>query len=325
MIIQTLLILFLVSSSSYAANPGGVDFTMGLDPAMTSEQFYANYKIPEFGNKEEAIIWSHKTKWQEPIRRLLITKMSELMVTADLNTPKKIAPSKEAIQKASYYMQQWEDCLAALKVIEEYKMKGIKGDSAMVHVVPKFKSMEQARKWAHKVRYNEALYNELEECLEYARIGIELNSGAHSRKGVEIYEKLVWKYNRYKAALDVMNIYKDGGGDTEPNTQTDTVPDSAQMVPVFKSINQAVMWAHGIKWDDDVIRKLEILMTNYSAMAWQNTRLGGLEMTKEGLYALGQYEACEIALKIMEEYRKDGVQGSPDVGSTFVASSSPVL
>lgn len=322
------LFILLMTTNSYATSTGGVDLTMLDNPAMTSEEFYANYKIPQFDNKEQALIWSHKTKWQEPIRRLLIDHMAELMVTADLNTPKKLVPTKAAIQKSSYYMAQWEDCMAALKIIEDYKMKGIKGDSAMN--IPDFKSIEHARKWAHKVRWNIELYNKLENKMVLAKKQLDLNSGTHTRIGVATFDKLVWTYNRYKAAMHVMNIYKDGGGDTENNTQQDTapdtIPDNAQItIPVFKSINQAVMWAHGIKWDDDIIRKLEILMTNYAAMAWQNTKLGGLELTKEALYALGQYEACQVALSVIEDYKKAGIKGDPDVGSVVRMSSEPVL
>lgn len=92
----------------------------GANPAMTSAEYYRDYKIPWFDNRQSAVIWAHKNH-AEPVRRLLKRRMRELMAEAQ-KTSGNLDPLM--LKKTAYFMAEWDDCRVALKIIEGYKKNG---------------------------------------------------------------------------------------------------------------------------------------------------------------------------------------------------------
>lgn len=110
-----ILAVFLMPVFSYA----GVDFT------GKSAAYYENYEIPVFLDKEQAVLWAKGIGYVEPVRRLLIMRMVDLMHKADLNgVPYSKVPSQARIAEAKELMTQWEYCKAALRVVESNKTNG---------------------------------------------------------------------------------------------------------------------------------------------------------------------------------------------------------
>lgn len=139
---------------------GGMDFTRLAPPdsSMTSEEFYKEYKIPTFLNKQEAIVWVYKTKYVEPIRRLLIRRIKELHDLADPHVGN-IDPNELKI--VANLMAQVEDCEEALRIMTDFKKNHVDGhyDEAMaaLYTVPTFASEKYAIAWAHEIKWDEPI------------------------------------------------------------------------------------------------------------------------------------------------------------------------
>lgn len=110
-----LLCLMLLCNTANA----GMDFTWG-NKSMTSEEFYKDYKLPDFDNKESAIIWAHRTGYVEQLKRLLRHKMDEMQAEA-AKTANDLDPLK--LKRTAYFMSKWEDYKAAYDVMVEYKKR----------------------------------------------------------------------------------------------------------------------------------------------------------------------------------------------------------
>lgn len=112
-----LIVLMILGTNAYA----GVDFS---SHAMTSEEFYQGYQIPPFIDDQDAIKWAEQIKWVEPVRRLLKRKIQALQEEA---YPQSRGLTRDGIKRAGQIMQQAYYVEHALKIMEYYKQKGIKG------------------------------------------------------------------------------------------------------------------------------------------------------------------------------------------------------
>ena len=116
---MAIFILLLLMTTCYA-KPGGVDFSM-------HSQYIED--VPDFKSYQDAVAYAKRVKWNERILLRLKEKSKELWDDAyDIDTGWMLMNQK---QKGNVHREQWQRVLVALKIIEEYKRKGIRGDPAM--------------------------------------------------------------------------------------------------------------------------------------------------------------------------------------------------
>jgi len=107
------------------------------------------------------------------------------------------------------------------------------------------------------------------------------------------------------AGVDFAMIY--GGGDTYEN----------YTIPLFASKENAEKWAHKIKWVEPIRRKLRDKREEWRVKASRVDLTTPAGANRAG-QLMQQWEYCDVAYKIMMEYKKNGV------GSFIMASSIPV-
>lgn len=192
---------------------GGMDFThmAPQDNAMTSEEFYKDYKIPTFLNKQEATIWVYKTKYVEPIRRLLIRRIKELHVLADPHVGN-IDPNELRI--VSNLMAQVEDCEEALKIMTDFKNNHVDGkyDEAMstLYTVPTFVNEKYAIAWAHEIKWDEPILLAVARKKAVLQ-GLIRQQTFESPEHTKQMESWIGQWRMLDEAHKIMWMYKDQG------------------------------------------------------------------------------------------------------------------
>lgn len=196
---------------------GGVDFS-GRSRAMTSEEYYANYNIPEFENKEQAEIWAYKHHNEEPMRRLLKKRMKELLVIV---SPYAGSLEPGHLKIVIYYMSQWEDCEKALKILNEYhaiyKATEGKVDWAMKAKeendlsIPHFKSINEAQKWANSKNFDPELFRRLKNKMMNIEISTLQNYRASDKQSMRRMNKLIDQYEMVSLAVLIFRGHRSHG------------------------------------------------------------------------------------------------------------------
>lgn len=201
----------LIISNLYAST-GGVDFTW-RNHAMTSQEFYSNYQIPEFENVQHATIWAYKTKWQEPIRRLLHHRMDELLSLASPHA-NNLDPAELKI--TAYYMSQWDDCRVALKIIEEYKAINMQGDWSMTAretelSIPYFKTVNDAQIWANSKNFEPKLFRLLKNKMMNIEIHALQNYRASDKQAMKRMKDAIDQYEAVSLAVLIFKQHRSHG------------------------------------------------------------------------------------------------------------------
>lgn len=92
-------------------------------------------------------------------------------------------------------------------------------------------------------------------------------------------------------------------------------------LPFHETAIAARTWAHEIKYIPEIYRKLKHRMNNLREST-SKLDLSKQENIKQAQFLMGEWEFYNIALGIIEEYKKNGILGDPaQVGSTFYAGS----
>ncbi len=96
----------------------------GVDFSMTGREYV--YDIPRFTSKEDALDWANKQKWVEPQRRQLESYVAKIGYLYDV---------EEDFRQKAFFYHQWERGTLALRIIENYRRLGIKGNDVGAYVV----------------------------------------------------------------------------------------------------------------------------------------------------------------------------------------------
>ncbi len=115
---KTIIFLILLSPSAYA----GVNFTnLSGDRAMS---------IPYFQSRQEAIEYANRVKWQDDVLAATKKRLNDLSIeTRDIDSRVEYHTYPNAEWQSAW--EQWQRVSIALKIMENFKKNGVRGDKAM--------------------------------------------------------------------------------------------------------------------------------------------------------------------------------------------------
>lgn len=177
---------------------------------------------------------------------------------------------------------------------------GLSGSPAMT--IPTFKSMQEAREWAHQKKWNDILIKSLEDEISYLDFKTQerLQSVANLELAIETIEQIDFLNTVYEIIQEYKNKKM-----TAPKDQAMTSEEfySNYTIPIFQNIQEATIWAHKTQWKEPIRRKLKDKITELLNIV--SPYANSLEPVhlKMKSYYMSQKEDCEAALKIIEQYK----------------------
>lgn len=177
------------------------------------------------------------------------------------------------------------------------------------YTIPTFHSAREADKWAHDIKYIKPIYRKLTHHINDLLKKANINTSEFELSvEVDHVNRILIQYAWCNMALHIMRQYKVSSSD------------KAMLAPKFRTRQDAIRFANKYKGNYDAIEAVE------QRVKWLILLLGinedqfdKLASTSEELIAAGR------ALKIMERFKKLGIEGDPaQVGSSFYAGSYPI-
>ena len=180
------------------------------------------------------------------------------------------------------------------------------------YFIPRFNHPDQARVWAHKVKYIPALYKRVGIKKDNTRTMVILNQNPDTPEEATRLLRFMVKYDCLSLAHKIMTEYKDKGIYGSDDAMT-----SEYEVPHFKNKKYSVAYARAIGVNESIRLAFEKRAKELRHQAFLNERATTLEgLIDQARPLIEEYRIIRAALDVMNKAKA--------VGAVVRMSSEPV-